>query len=66
MNTPANPPLLIRRSLVRIQPGGVPNRRMAAKKTYGMTLSGRVIDDELIEELAAQAECGYDVGDLCD
>ena len=65
MNTPANPPLLIRRRWFESSRGRAQSR-MAAKKTYGMTLSGRVIDDELIEELAAQAECGYDVGDLCD
>ena len=37
---------------------------MAHKKTYGTTRSGRIIDDELIEELAAEAERGYDVDEI--
>jgi hypothetical protein len=37
---------------------------MAPKKTYGITRSGRTIDDELIEELAAEAERGYDVDEI--
>jgi predicted DNA-binding protein len=31
------------------------------KRTYGHTKSGKTIDDELIEELADEAEDGYDV-----
>src|SRR5688572_33485366 len=31
------------------------------KKTYGTTRSGRTIDDDLVDELAAKAERGYDV-----
>jgi hypothetical protein len=34
---------------------------MAAKKSYGKTVSGVPITDELIEELAAKAEAGFDV-----
>ena len=35
---------------------------MAAKrKAYGTTRSGRAIDDDLVDELAAKAERGYDV-----
>ena len=34
---------------------------MASKKTYGTTRSDRIIDDDLVEELAAKAESGYDV-----
>jgi hypothetical protein len=34
---------------------------MAKKKTYGRTVSGKRITDELIEELADKAEAGYDV-----
>ena len=34
------------------------------KKTYGTTRSGRTIDDDLVEELAAKAEYGYDVGEM--
>jgi len=34
---------------------------MGSKKTYGKTLSGRAVDDDLVEELAAKAERGYDV-----
>ena len=34
------------------------------KKTYGTTRSGRTIDDELIEELVAKAERGYDVDEI--
>jgi hypothetical protein len=38
---------------------------MASKKrTYGTTRSGRTIDDELVEELAAKAERGYDVDEI--
>ncbi len=29
------------------------------KKTYGQTADDREIDDALISELAAEAECGY-------
>ena len=31
------------------------------KKAYGKTASGKPITDELIDELAAKAEAGYDV-----
>ena len=34
------------------------------KKTYGTTRSGRTIDDDLIEELVAKAERGYDVDEI--
>jgi hypothetical protein len=34
---------------------------MARKKTYGTTASGIPITDELVEELAAKAEAGFDV-----
>jgi hypothetical protein len=37
---------------------------MATRKTYGTTLSRRVVDDDLVEELAAQAERGYDVDEI--
>lgn len=35
-----------------------------AKRTYGKTKSGKPIDDEMIEALAAEAERGYDPGQL--
>jgi predicted HicB family RNase H-like nuclease len=34
------------------------------KRTYGHTNSGEPIDDELIEELASEAEAGYDVEEI--
>lgn len=34
------------------------------KRTYGHTRSGQRIDDELIEELASEAEAGYDVEEI--
>ncbi|HEY5193568.1 MAG TPA: CopG family transcriptional regulator [Solirubrobacteraceae bacterium] len=34
------------------------------KKTYGSTASGKPITDELIAELAAKAEVGYDVDQM--
>lgn len=34
---------------------------MAKKKTYGKTASGVPITDDLIKELAAKAEAGFDV-----
>jgi len=37
---------------------------MGSRKTYGTTRSGRVLDDDLIEELAAEAERGYDVDEI--
>ena len=37
---------------------------MSAKKTYGKTRSGRTVDDNLVEELAAKAEHGYNVDDI--
>ena len=35
-----------------------------AKKNHGRTASGLPITDELVEELAAKAEAGYDVGEV--
>ncbi len=32
-------------------------------KDHGKTASGRLITDELVDELAAKAEAGYDVGE---
>ncbi len=37
---------------------------MTGKRTYRQTKSGRPIDDETIEELAAEAEGGYGPGQL--
>jgi hypothetical protein len=34
---------------------------MAEKRSYGRTASGKPITDEVVEELAAKAEAGYDV-----
>jgi hypothetical protein len=34
------------------------------KKTYGTTRSGRTIDDDLVDELAAKAGGGYDVDEI--
>ena len=34
------------------------------KRTYGHTTSGTPIDDELIEQLADEAEAGYDVDEI--
>lgn len=34
------------------------------KRTYGHTKSGTPITDELIEELAEEAEAGYDVDEI--
>jgi hypothetical protein len=34
------------------------------KRTYGTTRSGRTIDDDLVEELAAKAKRGYDVDEI--
>lgn len=34
------------------------------KRTYGHTKSGRPVDDELIEQLAREAEDGYDVNKI--
>jgi hypothetical protein len=34
------------------------------KKTYGTTRSGRKVDDDLVDELAAKAERGYDVDEI--
>lgn len=34
------------------------------KRTYGHTKSGKLIDDELIEKLADEAEAGYDVDEI--
>jgi hypothetical protein len=35
-----------------------------AKKTYGRTASGAPITDELVGELAAEAEAGYDLDEM--
>ena len=35
-----------------------------AKKDYGRTRSGKPITDELIEELAAEADAGFDVDEI--
>ena len=35
-----------------------------AKKTHGRTASGTPITDELISELAAKAEAGYDIEEM--
>lgn len=34
------------------------------KRTYGHTTSGKLIDEDLIEKLAGEAESGYDVDEL--
>ncbi|HEX6712464.1 MAG TPA: hypothetical protein VF066_03725, partial [Thermoleophilaceae bacterium] len=34
---------------------------MAKKKTYGTTAGGKPITDELVDQLADEAEAGYDV-----
>lgn len=34
------------------------------KRTYGHTTSGKVIDDDLIEKLADEAEAGHDVDEI--
>jgi predicted HicB family RNase H-like nuclease len=34
------------------------------KKSYGTTRSGRIIDDDLVEELGKKAERGYDVDEI--
>lgn len=34
------------------------------KRTYGRTKSGQIIDDDLIEKLADEAEAGYDVAEI--
>ena len=36
------------------------------KRTYGRTKSGKAIDDKMIEELADEAERGYERGELRD
>jgi hypothetical protein len=35
-----------------------------AKKNYGRTRSGKEITDELVEELGANAEAGFDVDEI--
>src|SRR4051812_31634868 len=37
---------------------------MTPKKTYGKTASGKVIDDKLVDDLAARAERGHDVDEI--
>ena len=37
---------------------------MATEKTHGTTRSGRAIDDDLVDELAAKAERGYEVDEM--
>lgn len=34
------------------------------KRTYGHTTSGKLIDDDLIDELADDAEAGYDLDEV--
>lgn len=34
------------------------------KKTYGKTASGKTITEELVAQIAAEAEAGYDVDDI--
>ncbi|GAC1532133.1 MAG: hypothetical protein NVS3B12_09320 [Acidimicrobiales bacterium] len=34
------------------------------KRTYGRTKSGQIIDDDLIQKLADEAEAGYDVAEV--
>ena len=34
------------------------------KRTYGHTRSGDLIDDEMIDRLATEAEAGYDVDEI--
>jgi predicted HicB family RNase H-like nuclease len=34
------------------------------KRTYGHTKSGKTIDDDVINQLADQAEAGYDVDEI--
>jgi hypothetical protein len=46
-------------------PTPAPGAVMAPKKkTYGTTRSGRPIDDDLVGELAAKAERGYDIDEI--
>ena len=40
---------------------GEAERRLVGKRAHGKTAGGRVIDEELVDELAAEAEEGYDV-----
>jgi len=35
-----------------------------AKKTYGKTASGKLITDDLVDELVKKAEAGYDVEEI--
>ena len=37
---------------------------MTAKRTYGRTKAGKPIDDQMVEDLAAEAERGYESGQL--
>jgi hypothetical protein len=37
---------------------------VAKKKTYGKTAGGKPITDELVTDLAAKAEAGYDVDEI--
>jgi len=37
---------------------------MARKKTYGKTVSGAPITDEMVDRLAKEAEAGYDVDEV--
>lgn len=37
---------------------------MTAERTYGHTKAGKPIDDEMIDKLAAEAERGYEPGQL--
>lgn len=37
---------------------------MARRKTYGRTPDGKLITEELVEELSRKAEAGYDVDEI--
>src|SRR5687768_1612562 len=45
-------------------PPPAPRRMTMAKKTHGRTRSGKPITDDLVEELAKQAEDGFDVDEI--
>jgi hypothetical protein len=40
------------------------SRLMDKRKTYGRTRSGQVITDELVEEMVAEAEAGFDTDEM--
>lgn len=49
-----------RADAAQVQAPGL-RRLMSARKAYGRTASGKPIDDDLVDELAAKAEAGFDV-----